>query len=234
MQSLFPQKTGQCERSPTTKNCAPQASAICGSGERQPPRVQWMASARGSLPCDQGIPNASWRERSPTTKIVHPKQPLFVEVANVNHPECNGWPLLGEAFHVIKAFPKPGQRERSPNTKNCAPQATAICGSGERQPPPVQWMASARGSLLCDQGIPSASPTTKNCAPRATAICGSGERQPPRVQWMASARGSLLCDQGIPSARFSPRRAHTLGDKPKKRQARMRWRQVNIAGQGGS
>ncbi|GFX95651.1 hypothetical protein TNCV_4885771 [Trichonephila clavipes] len=34
--------------------------------------------------------------------------------------------------------------------------------------------------------------------------------------------------------RFSPRRAHTLGDKPKKRQARMRWQQVNIAGQGGS
>ncbi|GFY17225.1 hypothetical protein TNCV_1090011 [Trichonephila clavipes] len=34
--------------------------------------------------------------------------------------------------------------------------------------------------------------------------------------------------------RFSPRRAHTLGDKPKKRQARMRWPQVNIAAQGGS
>ncbi|GFV35316.1 hypothetical protein TNCV_3203481 [Trichonephila clavipes] len=34
--------------------------------------------------------------------------------------------------------------------------------------------------------------------------------------------------------KFSPRRAHTLGNKPKKRQARMRWRQVNIAGQGGS
>ncbi|GFS72872.1 hypothetical protein TNCV_1392791 [Trichonephila clavipes] len=33
---------------------------------------------------------------------------------------------------------------------------------------------------------------------------------------------------------FSPRRAHTLGNKPKKRQARMRWWQVNIAGQGGS
>ncbi|GFV75931.1 core histone macro-H2A.1 [Trichonephila clavipes] len=33
---------------------------------------------------------------------------------------------------------------------------------------------------------------------------------------------------------FSPRRAHTLGNKPKKRQARMRWRQVNIVGQGGS
>ncbi|GFX16526.1 hypothetical protein TNCV_22971 [Trichonephila clavipes] len=34
--------------------------------------------------------------------------------------------------------------------------------------------------------------------------------------------------------KFSPRRAHTLGNKPKKCQARMRWRQVNIAGQGGS
>ncbi|GFX06730.1 hypothetical protein TNCV_1753331 [Trichonephila clavipes] len=33
---------------------------------------------------------------------------------------------------------------------------------------------------------------------------------------------------------FSPRRAPTLGDKPKKRQARTRWRQVNVAGQGGS
>ncbi|GFW57391.1 paired domain-containing protein [Trichonephila clavipes] len=39
---------------------------------------------------------------------------------------------------------------------------------------------------------------------------------------------------GVDLAGFSPRRAHTLGDKPKKRQARMRWRQVNIAGQGGS
>ncbi|GFT78138.1 hypothetical protein TNCV_837491 [Trichonephila clavipes] len=36
------------------------------------------------------------------------------------------------------------------------------------------------------------------------------------------------------STRFSPNRAHTLGDKPKKRQARTRWRQVNTAGQGGS
>ncbi|GFW57500.1 hypothetical protein TNCV_544091 [Trichonephila clavipes] len=30
------------------------------------------------------------------------------------------------------------------------------------------------------------------------------------------------------------RRAPTLGDKPKKLQARTRWRHVNIAGQGGS
>ncbi|GFR07437.1 hypothetical protein TNCT_290651 [Trichonephila clavata] len=50
-----------------------------------------------------------------------------------------------------------GQRARSPTTKNCAPQATAVCGCGERQPTEVQWMVSARGSLLRDQGIPSAS-----------------------------------------------------------------------------
>ncbi|GFS82201.1 hypothetical protein TNCV_2605241 [Trichonephila clavipes] len=50
-----------------------------------------------------------------------------------------------------------GQRVRSPTTKNCAPQATAVCGCGERQPTDVQWKVSARGSLLCDQGIPSAS-----------------------------------------------------------------------------
>ncbi|GBO10166.1 hypothetical protein AVEN_55711-1 [Araneus ventricosus] len=43
-----------------------------------------------------------------------------------------------------------------PATKNCAPQATAICGCGERQPSEVQWKVSARGSLLLDQGIPSA------------------------------------------------------------------------------
>ncbi|GFY37089.1 hypothetical protein TNIN_151821 [Trichonephila inaurata madagascariensis] len=50
-----------------------------------------------------------------------------------------------------------GQRGRSPSTKNCAPQATAVCGCGERQPTDVQWKVSARGSLLLDQGIPSAS-----------------------------------------------------------------------------
>ncbi|GFT11988.1 hypothetical protein TNCV_725931 [Trichonephila clavipes] len=33
---------------------------------------------------------------------------------------------------------------------------------------------------------------------------------------------------------FNPRKAPTLGDKPKKCQARTRWPQVNIAGQGGS
>ncbi|GFS28144.1 hypothetical protein TNIN_95241 [Trichonephila inaurata madagascariensis] len=96
MYSLFLRKTGQRKRNPTTKNCAPQTTAICGSGERQPPRVQWMAYARGSLLCDQGIPSA----RNRTLKT--------------------------------------GQRERSPTTKNYAPQTTAICGSGERQPPRVQ------------------------------------------------------------------------------------------------
>ncbi|GFY48601.1 hypothetical protein TNIN_179741 [Trichonephila inaurata madagascariensis] len=49
-----------------------------------------------------------------------------------------------------------GQRGRSPTTKNCAPQATAVCGCGERQPTVVQWKVSVRGSLLHDQGIPSA------------------------------------------------------------------------------
>ncbi|GFY78887.1 uncharacterized protein TNIN_86731 [Trichonephila inaurata madagascariensis] len=49
-----------------------------------------------------------------------------------------------------------GQRVRIPATKNCAPQATAVCGCGERQPTEVQWKVSVRGSLLPDQGIPSA------------------------------------------------------------------------------
>ncbi|GFT46928.1 hypothetical protein TNCV_1720421 [Trichonephila clavipes] len=52
-----------------------------------------------------------------------------------------------------------GQRVRSPTTKNCAPQATAVCGCGERQPTDVQWKVSARGSLLRVQGIPSARST---------------------------------------------------------------------------
>ncbi|GFV39344.1 hypothetical protein TNCV_1230461 [Trichonephila clavipes] len=52
------QRTGQCGRSPTTKNCALQATAVCGSGERQPPQEQWVTSARGSLLCDEGIPSA--------------------------------------------------------------------------------------------------------------------------------------------------------------------------------
>ncbi|GFX09322.1 hypothetical protein TNCV_1887351 [Trichonephila clavipes] len=43
----------------------------------------------------------------------------------------------------------------------------------------------------------------------------------------------LHCSTSPQSVR-APRRAHTLGNKPKKRQARVRWRQVNIAGQGGS
>ncbi|GFT48169.1 hypothetical protein NPIL_405131, partial [Nephila pilipes] len=45
-----------------------------------------------------------------------------------------------------------GPRTRSPATKNCAPQATAVCGCGERQPTEVQWKASAREILLLDQG----------------------------------------------------------------------------------
>ncbi|GBN84069.1 hypothetical protein AVEN_113893-1 [Araneus ventricosus] len=51
-----------------------------------------------------------------------------------------------------------------PATKNCAPQATAICGCGERQPSEVQWKVSVRGSLLRDQGIPSASSHSLNLA----------------------------------------------------------------------
>ncbi|GFS95488.1 hypothetical protein NPIL_536331 [Nephila pilipes] len=45
-----------------------------------------------------------------------------------------------------------GRAYRSPATKNCAPQATAVCGCGERQPTEVQWKASAREILLLDQG----------------------------------------------------------------------------------
>ncbi|GFU38015.1 uncharacterized protein NPIL_365171 [Nephila pilipes] len=45
----------------------------------------------------------------PLPKIVHPKQPLFADVANVNQPKCNGWPLLGGASFVIKASPVPGK-----------------------------------------------------------------------------------------------------------------------------
>ncbi|GFT46868.1 hypothetical protein TNCV_3989371 [Trichonephila clavipes] len=56
-------KVGQRVRSPTTKNCAPQATAVCGCGERQPTDVQWKVSARGSLPCDQGNPSASGETR---------------------------------------------------------------------------------------------------------------------------------------------------------------------------
>ncbi|GFS29468.1 hypothetical protein NPIL_496801 [Nephila pilipes] len=45
-----------------------------------------------------------------------------------------------------------GRAYRSPATKNYAPQATAVCGCGERQPAEVQWQASAREILLLDQG----------------------------------------------------------------------------------
>ncbi|GFY44502.1 hypothetical protein TNIN_395691 [Trichonephila inaurata madagascariensis] len=110
MYSLFLQNTGKRERSPTTKNCAPQTTAICGSVERQPPRGQWMASARRSLLCDQGIRSARRKSANavPLPKILQPKQPLFAEVANVSHPESNGWPPLEEASFVIKAFAVPG------------------------------------------------------------------------------------------------------------------------------
>ncbi|GFY40735.1 hypothetical protein TNIN_292841 [Trichonephila inaurata madagascariensis] len=123
MYSLFLRKTGQRERSPTTKNCAPQTTAICGSGERQPPRVQWMTSARGSLLSDQGIPSAKRDSANavPLPKIVHPKQPLFAEVANVSHPECNGWPPLGEASLVIKASPVPSKYEHKSKRRNIYP-----------------------------------------------------------------------------------------------------------------
>ncbi|GFS42396.1 hypothetical protein NPIL_341811, partial [Nephila pilipes] len=35
-------------------------------------------------------------------KIVHPKQPLFADVANVSQPKRNGWPLLGRSSFLIK------------------------------------------------------------------------------------------------------------------------------------
>ncbi|GFS47798.1 hypothetical protein TNIN_113211 [Trichonephila inaurata madagascariensis] len=38
-------------------------------------------------------------------------------------------------LHRVEKTPKTGQRGRSSSTKNCEPQATATCGSGERQPP---------------------------------------------------------------------------------------------------
>ncbi|GBM79096.1 hypothetical protein AVEN_88248-1 [Araneus ventricosus] len=65
------------------------------------------------------------------------------------------------------------------SSKNCAHQATAICGCGERQPSEVQWRTSARGSLLLDQGIPSASKCAPN-VPNKTSyalfrICKSGK-----------------------------------------------------------
>ncbi|GFU38008.1 hypothetical protein NPIL_365131 [Nephila pilipes] len=47
-------------------------------------------------------------------------------------------------------------RTAVPTTKNYAPQPTAVCGSGECQPPDVQWTASNRESPLLDQGISDA------------------------------------------------------------------------------
>ncbi|GFX96535.1 hypothetical protein TNCV_1442091 [Trichonephila clavipes] len=40
LHNLCKRLTGQRGRSPTTKNCALQSTAVCGSGERQPPEVQ--------------------------------------------------------------------------------------------------------------------------------------------------------------------------------------------------
>ncbi|GFY55608.1 hypothetical protein TNIN_22681 [Trichonephila inaurata madagascariensis] len=73
------------------KLCTP-ATATCGRGERQPPCVQWMASVRVNLLNDQGIPSAKRdsKDAGPLPKILHPKEPLFQEVANVKHPMCNG------------------------------------------------------------------------------------------------------------------------------------------------
>ncbi|GFQ96275.1 hypothetical protein TNCT_653051 [Trichonephila clavata] len=45
---------GPRARSPATKNCAPQPTTICGSGEHQPTQVQWRAFAREILLRDQG------------------------------------------------------------------------------------------------------------------------------------------------------------------------------------
>ncbi|GBO19022.1 hypothetical protein AVEN_73984-1 [Araneus ventricosus] len=48
------------------------------------------------------------RTQSQLPKIVHPKQPRFADVANVNPPRCNGRSLLGGASSLIKASPVPG------------------------------------------------------------------------------------------------------------------------------
>ncbi|KAF8781772.1 hypothetical protein HNY73_012137 [Argiope bruennichi] len=47
------------------------------------------------------------RTQSQLPKIVHPKQPRFADVANVNPPKCNGGSLLGGASLLIKASPVP-------------------------------------------------------------------------------------------------------------------------------
>ncbi|GBM96514.1 hypothetical protein AVEN_68014-1 [Araneus ventricosus] len=48
------------------------------------------------------------RTQSQLPKIVHPKQPRFADVANVNPPKCNEGPLLGGASFMIEASPVPG------------------------------------------------------------------------------------------------------------------------------
>ncbi|GBN54681.1 hypothetical protein AVEN_176667-1 [Araneus ventricosus] len=58
---------------------------------------------------------------------------------------------MGSFFFILR-----DSANAVPATKNYAPQATAICGCDERQPSEMQWRVSARGSLLLDQGIPSA------------------------------------------------------------------------------
>ncbi|GFT47607.1 hypothetical protein NPIL_94371, partial [Nephila pilipes] len=47
------------------------------------------------------------RTQAPTTKNYAPQHPLNAGVANVNHPECNGWSQLGKASFMIKDFPVP-------------------------------------------------------------------------------------------------------------------------------
>ncbi|GFV77164.1 hypothetical protein TNCV_7161, partial [Trichonephila clavipes] len=60
---------------------------------------------------------------------------------------------LLEKFSIIE---KDGTAQTQSHYQKLCTPATTICGSVERQPPRVQWMASARESLLNDQGNPSA------------------------------------------------------------------------------
>ncbi|GFS40966.1 hypothetical protein TNIN_327301 [Trichonephila inaurata madagascariensis] len=123
MYSLFLRKTGQRERSPTTKNYASQTTTICGSGEHQPPRVQWMASARGSLLCDQGIPSAR------AVEAILPGIPRLKNQLHAYKGTSAGGKKSLSRVDVFSISTKDGtQRERSPTTKNYAPQTTAICG----------------------------------------------------------------------------------------------------------
>ncbi|GIX93694.1 hypothetical protein CDAR_521671 [Caerostris darwini] len=68
-------------------------------------------------------------------KIMHPKQPQFADVTNVSLSKCYDRPLLGRSPFMIKDDSSArGRAYAAPTTKNYAPQATAICGYGERQP----------------------------------------------------------------------------------------------------